>query len=615
MYLERINTPSDLVGLTIPELEQLATEIRELVIQTVSKNGGHLASSLGAVELIIALHRVFQVPEDRLLFDVGHQAYAHKILTGRREFFKTLRQYEGCAGFPSCLESEYDVGISGHAGTAISMALGISAVFYRTGSKAKVVAVVGDGALGNGISLEGLINANREGKNLIVVLNDNRMSIQRNVGAVAQYLNRLISGGSYNRFKRVAKQLLRAKPFDRSPRGLFYRFKDLLKGIFLPGVLFEQLGVRYIGPIDGHSIPNLLNILTRVRDLDGPILVHVVTEKGHGYEFSSRNPAQYHGVAGFECNTGKIKKSSGPSFSQAFGEAMEQLVKKHSEVVAVSAAMVSGTGLSKFRESFPSRCFDVGICEEHAVTFAGGLAVGGLRPVCAIYSTFIQRAFDSIYHDVVLPKLPVILALDRSGVVEDGPTHHGIYDLGFLREMPGLVIMAPRSERELGMMLEFAYNLNTPVAIRYPRGGSLADPQELPSSLKLGSVEVVREGADGPIIWAMGPMVYTALEVADMLHQAGKGYCTVVNVRFLAPFDTDTVIRMATTGRVIATVEDHCLTGGLASAMDKALVNVAHGEVVHFGWPDQAIPHGSVKELKHQFGLSAEAIAQKLGTI
>ncbi len=615
MYLEKINSPADLAGLSVTELEQLAAEIRELVIETVSVNGGHLGASLGTVELILALHRVFKVPEDRLLFDVGHQAYAHKILTGRREFFKTLRRHGGCAGFPAAWESEFDVGASGHAGTAISTAVGLSAAFGRSGSPHRAVAVVGDGALNCGMSLEGMINASRDGKNLIVVLNDNKMSIQENVGGMAHYLNCLISGSSYNKFKMTVKRLLKTLPRHEAIHRFIKRTEDLLKGIFLPGIVFEQLGFRYIGPINGHSLPDLLRTLERVRELEGPILVHVITEKGRGYEFARQEPARYHGVAGFDRATGRLKKSEGPTFSNAFGDVMVRLGEAHPEVAAISAAMVSGTGLNRFQQKFPGRCFDVGICEEHAVTFAGGLAAGGMRPVCAIYSTFLQRAFDSIYHDVVLPKLPVILALDRGGAVEDGPTHHGIYDLGFLRELPGLTVMAPRSERELELMLDFAYELKAPAAVRYPRGGSPADPAETVPPLELGRAEVVRAGGDGPVIWAMGPEVYTALEAARLLEAAGKGSCTVVNARFLAPFDGETARRLAASGRPVATVEDHRITGGLASALDEALADAPHGKVLHFGWPDRVIPHGCVGELKREFGLTAEAVAEKLGSL
>lgn len=615
MYLEKINSPTDLAGLSVDELKQLAAEIRRLIIETVSSNGGHLSASLGAVELIIALHRVFKVPDDKLLFDVGHQAYAHKILTGRRDFFKSLRQYNGCAGFPASWESKFDVGASGHAGTAISTALGLSAAFNRSGEPYRAVAVVGDGALNCGVSFEGMINASRDGKNLIVILNDNKMSIQENVGGMAHYLNRLISDSSYNKFKTSIKQRLKKLPKHETIHRFIRRTEDLLKGIILPGYVFEQLGFRYIGPINGHSLPDLLRTFETIRTLEGPILVHVITEKGRGYEFARQEPTLYHGVAGFEIATGKLKKSNKTTFSEAFGNAIIQLAEKHPEVTAISAAMVPGTGLKRFQQKFPQRCFDVGICEEHAITFAGGLAIGGMRPICAIYSTFLQRALDSIYHDVVLPKLPVILALDRGGAVEDGPTHHGIYDLGFLRELPGLTIMAPRSEEELKMMLDFAYQLALPVAIRYPRGGSPAEPNEAIAPLESGKSEIIHLGNNGPVIWAMGPEVYTALQVAKLLNEAGRGDCTIINARFLAPFDKETAKRLAVPGRLIVTIEDHSIIGGLASALDEALIDTPHGEIVHFGWPNQIIPHGPVNKLKIAYGLTAEAIANKLLSI
>lgn len=606
MYLEKINSPADLRRLTVPELDAVAAEIRELILDVVSRNGGHLGSSLGAVELILALHYAFQTPEDRLLFDVGHQAYAHKIITGRREEFRTLRRFGGCPGFPVRGESEYDVCTAGHAGSAISTALGISAALMREGSSNRVVALVGDGSLTNAISLEGLNNARDCGDNLVVVLNDNKMSIDENVGGLAGYLNRLISGSFYNRFKVSAKRMLQTLPrhekIHRAIRGL----EDVIKSMVLPGAVFEELGFRYIGPINGHSLPDLVRTFQRVREFEGPVFVHVLTEKGRGYEFAQKEPARYHGVPGFDRTTGKIRRSSKPTFSAAFGASVIRLAEAHPEVVAVTAAMCNGTGLAPFARRFPHRCFDVGIAEEHAVTFSGGLAAGGARPVCAIYATFMQRALDCVYHDVVLQKLPVIFALDRAGAVEDGPTHHGIYDLGFLRALPGLLVMAPKNEAELAKMLFFAYESGKPAAIRYPRGGSPADPTEEPEAIREGCAEIVKTG-DGAVIWAMGPEVYTALE-ADRL---SGGNATVVNARFLSPFDAELARKLAA-GRVVVTIEDHVLTGGLASAMDEALSNAEHGGILHFGWPSGPIPSGPVPELKAAYGLTAAAIAEKL---
>ena len=608
MHLEKIDSPADLRALPPEALGPLAEEVRELIIDTVSENGGHLGANLGTVELTLALHYVFDIPADSLVFDVGHQAYTHKIVTGRREFFRTLRQHGGCAGFPHPRESKFDACVAGHAGTAISTALGISAAHVRSGKPHKAIAVVGDGSLNCGISLEGLNNARDGGKNLIIILNDNKMSISRNVGGVARSLNRIISGGFYNRFKTGAKRLMFRLPRHKTLHKLIRRFEDLIKYLILPGGLFEELGIRYIGPIDGHSLPDLLYHLNHLRSQqNGPVLLHVITEKGRGYEHAQKNPARYHGVPGFCKATGAIASSGKPTFSGAFGEAVCNLAKRHPEVHAITAAMTDGTGLASFSRAHWDRFQDVGIAEEHAVTFAAGLAAAGERPVCAIYATFMQRALDCIYHDVVLPQLPVIFALDRAGAVEDGPTHHGIYDLGFLRALPGLTVMAPRSEAELKAMFEYAYTLARPVAIRYPRGGT-AVPADAPvPKLGQGRAEIVREGS-GPVIWAMGPETDTALAVAELLNRD----CCVVNARFLAPFDTELAQKLAD-GRVTVSIEDHVLIGGLGSALDEALADAPHGRVLHFGWPaGRAIPHGKVSDLRREFGLTPEAIASRI---
>lgn len=608
MHLEKIDSPADLRALPPEALGPLAEEVRELIIDTVSENGGHLGANLGTVELTLALHYVFDIPADSLVFDVGHQAYTHKIVTGRREFFRTLRQHGGCAGFPHPRESKFDACVAGHAGTAISTALGISAAHVRSGKPHKAIAVVGDGSLNCGISLEGLNNARDGGKNLIIILNDNKMSISRNVGGVARSLNRIISGGFYNRFKTGAKRLMFRLPRHKTLHKLIRRFEDLIKYLILPGGLFEELGIRYIGPIDGHSLPDLLYHLNHLRSQqNGPVLLHVITEKGRGYEHAQKNPARYHGVPGFCKATGAIASSGKPTFSGAFGEAVCNLAKRHPEVHAITAAMTDGTGLASFSRAHWDRFHDVGIAEEHAVTFAAGLAAAGERPVCAIYATFMQRALDCIYHDVVLPQLPVIFALDRAGAVEDGPTHHGIYDLGFLRALPGLTVMAPRSEAELKAMFEYAYTLARPVAIRYPRGGT-AVPADAPvPKLGQGRAEIVREGS-GPVIWAMGPETDTALAVAELLNRD----CCVVNARFLAPFDTELAQKLAD-GRVTVSIEDHVLIGGLGSALDEALADAPHGRVLHFGWPaGRAIPHGKVSDLRREFGLTPEAIASRI---
>ena len=612
MYLERINSPGDLAGLSVTELEALADEIRRQIIVTVGANGGHLASNLGAVELTIALHRVFNIPDEPLFFDVGHQAYTHKLLTGRREIFSTLRQFGGCSGFPTPAESRFDPAAAGHAGTAISLALGAAVARERRNQPGKAIAVVGDGSLTCGISLEALNAAQAAGKHLLVILNDNQMSISPNVGGIARGLNRLISGELYNRFKRAAINFVSSLPSHRKIRRLLHRLEDMVKGALLPpGVMFQELGVRYLGPVNGHSLPDLLRMLERIRDLEGPMILHVLTEKGRGCDFASRDPERYHGVSGFDPESGCLRSGGGDNFSRAFGRAVCRMAELHPKLETVSAAMIRGTGLEEFSRRFPLRCHDVGIAEEHAAAFAAGLAAGGRRPVCAIYATFMQRALDSVYHETVLNNFPVIFALDRAGIVEDGPTHHGIYDLGFLRGLPGLVIMAPADERELEQMLFFAYDLARPVVIRYPRGAGARDARyagAAVSPLRLGRAQLLTEGP-GAVIWAMGPEVDTALAVADELLRRGEAAPTVVNLRFVAPFDVE-LARSFAPGRLHVTIENHRCVGGLYSTLAE---NLPGARIIPCGWPDEIIAHGDAAALREKYALTATAIAARIG--
>ncbi|MGE4563572.1 MAG: 1-deoxy-D-xylulose-5-phosphate synthase, partial [Victivallaceae bacterium] len=597
--------PEDLRRQSLAELETLTGELRREIVKVVARNGGHLSSSLGTVELAVALHRVFDTPRDTVLWDVGHQAYAHKILTGRREHFQTLRQFGGCSGFLSRKESpEYDVLGGGHAGTAISAALGLAVAAQRRGSTARTVAVVGDGSLGCGISLEGLNQVDGSGVPLVIILNDNRMSISSNVGALHSYLNRIISGKAYTRFKALAKTMLQRVPeIYHSVR----RIEEAAKSVFLPGGVFEELGLRYLGPVNGHSLPDLIRLLEAARDSRRPVIVHVITDKGRGYAPAEESPCEYHGVGPFDPEQG-IATGEKMCFSAAFGRTMIELGEKHPELMAITAAMTTGTGLGSFAERFPDRFFDVGIAEEHALVFASGLAAGGFHPVAAIYSTFMQRAFDPIYHDVCIQHLPVIMALDRAGAVEDGPTHHGIYDLAFLRPLPNLTILAPADENELRAMLFAAVKLKTPVAIRYPRGasGHGFDPSLEPEVIVPGKAKVLREGGD-LALWSCGPDCDTALAAAELLEKNYGLRATVVNARSIKPLDTELARELA--GRMpIFSLEDHVVTGGLGSAIDEALgagVRVRH----KFGWPDEVLGHGPVKELRRVHGLTAEAIA------
>lgn len=609
-YLSRIDSPADLRRLTIPELTELAAEIRNELIQVVAQNGGHLAPNLGAVELTLALHYVFDAPADKLIWDVGHQAYVHKLLTGRRDFFRTLRQYQGCCGFLSRSESPYDAFGAGHAGTAISAALGMAAARDARGGSEKVVAIVGDGSLNCGISLEGLNNVHDATRDMIIVLNDNKMSISKNVGAIPRCLNRIISGRSYNRFKAVAKVMLNKVPGGQEIRKTISRLEEATKSLFVPGVFFEELGIRYLGPIDGHDLVDAIHILESAKEYNRPVLIHFITEKGRGYVPAQAAPEKYHGLGAFDPLTGQCNSvAPAVSFSNAFGDAMVRLAESHPETVAITAAMCSGTGLKKFQEKFPERLYDVGIAEEHALVFGAGLAVGGMRPVIAVYSTFMQRALDCVFHDVCLQQLPVIVCQDRSGVVEDGPTHHGIYDLAFLRRLPHLTIMQPGDEMELHDMLFAAYELNAPVVIRYPKGNTGVEylPEIPLRRIAIGKALELRNGT-AAAIWAVGGEVKTALAAADLLRDRHQLEVTVVNTRFLKPFDADLLRRHAAVMPVI-TLEDNDVGGGLGGLTAETLIDFPHHGVLSLGWGDGIVPHGDVAVLREKAGLTAEAIA------
>ncbi len=607
--IEQMTLPDDIKNCTIGELKELAAEIRSQIIRAVGDNGGHLASSLGAVELCIALHKVLDLKQDPVFFDVGHQAYAHKILTGRLEAFRKLRRMDGCSGFPNRDESEYDPAAAGHAGAAVSLALGRAAAKLRNDEPGVAVAVVGDGSLTCGVSFEALNSARACGKKLIVILNDNQMAISPNVGGVSKCLNRIISGEHYNRFRRAVKHGLSHFANYRTIKRFINRLEDLVKGLFLPpGVLFQEMGLRYLGPVNGNDLDELVPMLERVIRIEGPIILHVTTRKGAGFTPAESDPQRYHGVSLLDPVTGEVPQSSGKSFSSAFGDKMVALAAQHSNLDAVSAAMIPGTGLSAFAKKYPLRCYDVGIAEEHAVIFSAGLASGGRRPVCALYSTFIQRAFDCIYCEVVLNRFPVIFAIDRAGAVEDGPTHHGIYDLGFLRQLPDFPVMVPADEAELGKMLEFALELNKPCAIRYPRGKGALRAGEYP--VVSGRNVVVKSGSSKTVIWALGAEIDTALEVADALEED----VTVVSVKFISPFDIELAEQYRSCRHF--TIEDHSVCGGLYSTLSEALAGKEHGAITAFGWPaDKVVCHGKISELRSKYGLTAEEIARVISSL
>lgn len=613
--LENINNPSDLKLLKPDQLPQLAEEIREEMVNTVSKTGGHLASSLGVVELTIALHYIFDAPRDKIIWDVGHQSYAHKILTGRREQFHTLRQHGGISGFPRREESIYDVFNVGHSSTSISAALGIAEARCLKGEKHKVIAVIGDGSLMAGIALEGLNQAGHIKKDLIVILNDNEMSISPNVGALSAYLSRIITGQFYNRFKAEMVAFVKSIPgIGESVLKVVKQSEEFLKGLLVPGLLFEELGFRYIGPISGHRFDHLLENLQNVKNLHGPIIIHVLTSKGKGYAPAEKNPITFHGTGPFDVKTGKSlsKKSSSPTYTQVFAQTLITLAREDKRIVAITAGMPNGTGLDKFHKEFPDKFYDVGIAEQHAITFAAGMAAEGLRPVTAIYSTFLQRGYDQILHDVCYQKLPVVFVLDRAGIVgEDGATHNGLFDLSYLRSIPNIIIMAPKDENELQHMLNTALHCECPVAIRYPRGkGYGVKLDEELKTLEIGKAEVL-QGGDDLAILAVGVSVYPALSAAEMLKGEKIGV-SVVNIRFVKPLDGELVCNLARKVRKIITVEENVLSGGFGSSVLEVLgeKGIQGVKVKCLGINDIFVEHGSQDILRKKYGLDAGGIAR-----
>lgn len=612
--LQKINTPQDLKMLSMEELSVLGGEIRQTILNTVSQTGGHLSSGLGVVELTIALHRVFHAPADKILWDVGHQTYPHKLLTGRQVPFGTLRRHGGLSGFCNPRESEFDPFVSGHAGNAVSAAMGFSVANQLSGSNDHVIAVVGDGCLINGITLEALNNLRSTCKRLIVVLNDNKMSISESIGAIPKYLNKLITGRRYNRFKAFAKKNLSRLPGGESMISGIRQLESSTKSLFVPGSFFEEMGIRYIGPIHGHDLAELIKTFDRIKDFQQPVLVHVITEKGHGVDYVAAQPEFYHGVSAFDPEKGIRKTTGKRTCSTAFGEALEELAAADDRVSVITAAMASGCGIpDSYIQTYPDRFFDVGIAEEHALTFAGGLAAAGQRPVVAMYATFLQRALDSLYHDICLPSLPVLLCIDRAGAVEDGPTHHGIYDLSFLQTMPHLAILMPESEPVLKEMMHLAVKQTVPVAIRYPRGNSGMPEDEQPAAVEWGKSVTDRTGTD-LAIWSCGKELYTARTVADMLREKYGLSVAIHNVRFLKPFDETAFLASAEKMHVV-TLEDHCVDGGFASLAARVLLRSGktnHG-VTSFGWQGETVvPHGAIRDLRKAAGLLPEQIAESI---
>jgi 1-deoxy-D-xylulose-5-phosphate synthase len=611
--LESINSPADVKRLSFAQMADLADEIREFLIQTLSKTGGHLGPNLGVVELTLALHTAFDTPTDKILFDVSHQAYVHKILTGRRDRFGTIRQPGGLNGFMLRTESEHDCYGAGHAGTALSAALGMAVARDLAGGSEHVVAVAGDAAFTNGISFEALNNIAEQTKRLIVVLNDNEWSIDRNVGAIARHFHRIVTNEHYRSFHESAARLVE-RFGGKTAVNVVRRAEEAAKSMLWPSILFEEFGLQYFGPIDGHNLPLMVETFKFLKKENRPVLLHLLTEKGRGYQPALDGQKKFHGLGPYDPETGQTKPASQPTYSEVFAGTLVDLANKDERIVAITAAMPNGTGLDLFRPHHPKRYFDVGIAEEHAVIFAAGMATRGYRPVCAIYSTFLQRAFDPIVHDVCLQKLPVVFCLDRAGLSgDDGPTHHGLFDISYLREVPGLVMMAPKDEDELADMLKTAFELPGPSAIRYPRGiGTGVARKDEPQSLEVGKAEVLSDGSDVAIL-GLGPMIALAQELGSRMERDGIS-AAVINPRFVKPLDREVLEHYSRSVAAFVTFEDHVKMGGFGSAVIEALQEMGIAvPVVRIGWPDRFIEHGKVDELRARYGLTVdEAYAQVL---
>ncbi len=628
--LQAVNEPADLKALSIAQLHLLAQEIREELLNTISGLGGHLASSLGAVELCLALHHVFDAPNDPLLWDMGYQAFAHKLVTGRRSRFHTLKQLGGLSGFNNPQESPYDLFITGHGGTVLSTALGLALARDQLRESRHVVAIIGDASLGEGMALEALNHIGHLKADMLVILNDNRMSIAKPIGGLSRYLNRLITHPAYNRLRRDMERVVRRLPHGSKMIRLGHKVEESLKGLLVPGLVFEELGFRYVGPIDGHNLRELITTLKNVKRLHGPILLHVSTIKGKGYRFAEQDPERFHKIEPFHLKTGHLKtqaawaeakavrslkaRQAAMTFTGTFSEELIRLADIKPRLIAITAAMPEGTGLSEFAKKFPSRFVDVGMAEQHAVGLAAGLAQAGARPVVAVYSTFLQRAYDQIMHEVCLQRLPVVFAIDRAGLVgEDGPTHHGVFDIAYLRVFPNLVLVSPKDPEELRIMLRFALEQDGPVAIRYCRGGIVCgEPLGKPSKLAIGRSEVLRSGKDLALV-ALGSMVYPALEVAQNLAKEGIDP-TVINARFVKPLDEALIRQTATQIGKIVTLEEAQLACGFGSAVSESLdgMGLAGVALMRIGLPDAFVEHGQRQELLKRCRLDSSSLTDRI---
>lgn len=614
MILDKINKPNDIKRIDPEEYEQLAQEIRQFLIDSISKTGGHLASNLGVVELTMALHIVFDLPTDKLIWDVGHQSYTHKILTGRKNQFNKLRKYGGMSGFPKRNESDYDAFDTGHSSTSISAGLGYASARNITGEDYHVISVIGDGALTGGMAYEALNNASSLKKNFIIVLNDNSMSISENVGGISRILDDVRSSYSYYDLKEDVKNTLHKLPNGDALVEKIKKTKSNIKQFIVPGQIFEDMGIQYLGPVDGHNIHKLIKIFNIAKRVDSPVLVHVVTQKGHGYAPAEKNPSRFHGIGPFDIKTGKsLSVGKGESYSAVFSRKICDIAKNDRSVVAITAAMPDGTGLDKFKKWFPDRFFDVGIAEEHAVTFSAGLAAGGMKPVFAVYSSFLQRAFDQILHDVCMQQLHVVFAIDRAGLVgSDGETHQGIFDLSFLSVIPNMTIIAPKNGWELENALEFALeHFYGPIAIRYPRGCAYTGLSEYVQPIEYGKSELIHEGSH-ICLMAVGNMMETALTTGERLKEYNID-ATIVNARFVKPIDEDMICDIADEHELLVTLEENVYTGGFGEAVSRyTQMNGLNIRTLGIALPDDYIEHGNVDILKHEAGIDAEAVFDRI---
>ena len=613
MVLEKIEKVNDIKEIPPEDYETLAAEIREFLVEKISRTGGHLASNLGVVELTMALHLSFDFPKDKVIWDVGHQSYTHKLLTGRKAGFEQLRKYGGMSGFPKRKESDCDCFDTGHSSTSISAGIGLVAARDLLGGNEHIISVIGDGALTGGMAYEALNNASQLKKNFIIVLNDNNMSIAENVGGMSEYLNGLRTNEVYTNFKTGVEQSLNRIPGGVHLANQLKKTKSGIKQLLIPGMLFEDMGITYLGPVDGHDITKLLDVFRKARRVKGAVLVHVLTKKGKGYPPAERHPARFHGAEPFEIETGLPKnKRKKANYQDVFSTCMVKLGQRHENVVAITAAMPDGTGLKRFKNIYPERFFDVGIAEEHAVTFAAGLAAGGIRPIFAVYSSFLQRAYDQVLHDVCIQNLPVVFAIDRAGLVgSDGETHQGIFDLSYLSSIPNMHIMAPKNKWELSDMLKFAVGFEGPVALRYPRGEAYDGLKEFRSPVVYGKSELLYEEEDIAIL-AVGSMVKTAVEVRRRLKEIGYS-CTLVNARFVKPVDTDRITELSREHKLLVTMEENVQSGGYGEKVqDWAVQQKLPVELLNISIPDEYVEHGNVDALYEEVGIDAESVTRRI---